>query len=396
MMEKDKSFKKGTVFTVSFAHLAHDIYPSFLAPMIPLLMEKLGFNLAVVSFFDILRRLPFLINPFLGLLAERVGARYFLILTPAITAIAMSLIGLANSVWAICVLLFIAGISTALFHIPSPVMVKEASGKRIGLGMSFFMVGGEGARALGPLLITAGISWWGLEGTYRLMPLGIIASLILFIKLRNFRPQSSLQKPRQKGDVRKLLIEHTPFFAVIGSFILFQAWMKTALMLFLPVYLNLQGLSLWYAGISLAVLELFGVLGVLASGHYSDKKGRFRTLVIISIAQVFLMVLFLMAPTPFLIPILALLGFFLFASSPVLMASVQDTNTSMPTFMNSIYMSINYGVGSVVVLFVGLLGDGIGLVYTYWVCAFMGLGCIAMALLLPKVTRVKTEATLKS
>jgi FSR family fosmidomycin resistance protein-like MFS transporter len=395
-MSEKKSFQKGTVFTVSLAHLAHDLYSSFLPPMLPLLIEKLGLNLAVASLFDILRRAPFLLNPFLGLLAERVGARYFVILTPAVTGIAMSFVGLAPSVWIVCILLLVAGISAALFHIPSPVMIKESAGSRTGLGMSFFMVGGEGARALGPLIITAGISWWGLEGTYRLMPIGIAASLILYFKLRNFKPQTSLQKPRQKGDVKKLLIQYAPFLFIIGSFILFQAWMKTALVLFLPVYLKLQGLGLWYSGISLAVLELCGVVGVVVAGHLSDKIGRHKMLMIIAVAQTLLMGIFMISPTPLLIPLLGLIGFFLFASGPVIMASVQDTNTAMPTFMNSIYMSVNFGVSSTVVLCVGLLGDAIGLESTYWVCTIMSLGCIGVTMLLPWSIRAASREVSKS
>lgn len=391
-MSQTKTFQKGAVLTVSFAHLAHDLYSSFLAPMLPLLIEKLGLSLAMASLFDILRRAPFLLNPFLGLLAERVGARYFVILTPALTAISMSFIGLASSVWVVCILLFVAGISAALFHIPSPVMIKEAAGARTGLGMSFFMVGGEGARALGPLIITAGIAWWGLEGTYRLMPIGIVASLILYFKLRNLRPQTSLQKPRQKGDARALLIQYAPFFVIIGSFILFQAWMKTALVLFLPVFLKTQGLGLWYAGISLAILELCGVLGVLVAGHYSDKFGRHKALMVIAISQSLFMGLFMLSSVTLMIPLLACIGFFLFASGPVIMASVQDTSTAMPTFMNSLYMSINFGVSSLVVLCVGLLGDTLGLEATYWVCTIMSLGCIGAAALLPWSIRAASRA----
>ncbi|MBE0495032.1 MAG: MFS transporter [Campylobacterales bacterium] len=377
-------FHKGRVFTLSFAHLSHDLFPAFLAPMLPLLIEKLGLSFLFASLLDVVRRIPFLLNPFLGLLAERAGARYFVIFTPAITAISMSFVGLASSAWMLLVLLFIAGLSATLFHIPSPVMIKESAGDKVGLGMSLFMVGGEAARTLGPLLITAAISWWGIEGAYRLMPLGIVASVILYSKLHTLRPQLSLQKPRQKGDTKALLVRYFPFFSAIGGFILFQAWMKTALVLFLPVYLGEKGYGLWYAGISLALLEFFGILGALTAGHYSDKIGRPKILLIISIAQAGLMTGFLLSSQTFMLPFLGLLGFFLFASGPVIMASVQDTNTSMPTFMNSLYMGVNFGLTSAVVVCVGTLGDALGLAQTYWICALMGYGCIGVALVLPR------------
>jgi MFS family permease len=182
-----KKFDKGLVATVSLAHLMHDTYSSFLAPILPLLIEKLGMSLVMSAFLDIARKIPALLNPFFGLLAERSDARWFVILAPALTAISMSLLGVTSSYVLALVLLTIAGVSATLFHIPSPGMIKAAAGDKLGRGMSFYMVGGELARTIGPLFITGGVSLWGLEGTWRLMPFGIIASLILYYKLKDFQ-----------------------------------------------------------------------------------------------------------------------------------------------------------------------------------------------------------------
>lgn len=195
---ENKKFQKDKVFTISFAHFAHDVYSSFLAPLLPLLIEKLGISLFMSAFLDITRNVPALLNPFFGLIAEKTGAKYFVILTPAITAISMSLLGVASNFAIVFILLFVAGISAALFHVPSPTMIKESSGDKTGTGMSFFMVGGETARTVGPLMVTAGISWWGLEGIWMLMPLGILASIILYFKLKDFDTYRPKQKPKRK------------------------------------------------------------------------------------------------------------------------------------------------------------------------------------------------------
>jgi len=375
----NKKFNKSTVLTISSAHMIHDIYSSFLAPLLPLLIEKHGLSLSITALLDIIRRIPALFNPFLGLLAEKTGVKYFVILTPAITAISMSLIGLAASYTVLFILLFVSGISAALFHVPSPVMIKEASGNRIGTGMSCFMVGGESARTLGPLLVTAAVSLWGLEGIYKLMPLGLLASFILYLKLKDFDLHQPLKKTKEKGDTRKLLKKYRPLFIVIATYQLFQSGMKSALTLYLPIYLTGQGESLWYAGISLSVLQFFGVIGTFLAGHCSDKIGRKNTLIIASIGSTITMVLFIHSASIYM---LAFIGLFLFASGPVLMASVQDTNTHMPTFMNSMYMSINFGVSSIIVFGVGGLGDSFGLETTYIVCNVLAIGCIPAACLL--------------
>ncbi len=388
-MKQNTEFKKTDVMILSLAHLAHDTFSAFLAPLLPLLIDKLGMSLSMTAFLDIIRRIPALFNPFLGLLAEKTGIKYFVILTPAITAISMGLVGLANSFAMLFILLFVAGISAALFHVPSPVIVKEASGNKVGTGMSFFMVGGELARTLGPLLVISAVSLWSLEEIYRLIPLGLIASLVLYVKLKNLDGDRQVQKPKEKGDTRKLLRRYWPYFSVIAGFLCFQAAMKSALTLYLPVYLVGQGESLWFAGISLSVLQFSGVIGTFCAGNISDKIGRRKTLFFSSIGSVVTMMVFIYTQNIF---VLSVLGLFLFASGPVLMASIQDTDSSMPTFMNSMYMFINFGVGAVVVFALGIVGDWIGLEKTYELCTVFALGTIPMAFLLTRFNRpIATE-----
>ncbi len=386
-VKNNTEFKKQDVFILSLAHLAHDTFSAFLAPLLPLLIDKLGMSLSMTAFLDIVRRIPALFNPLLGLIAEKSGIKYFVILTPAITAISMGLVGLANSFVMLFILLFVSGISAALFHVPSPVLIKEASGNKVGTGMSFFMVGGELARTVGPLLVIAAVSAWGLEEIYRLIPLGIVASLALYVKLKDLDGSRTVTKAKEKGDTRKLLRQYRGLFLVIAGFITCQAAMKSALTLYLPVYLTGQGESLWYAGISLSVLQFFGVVGTFCAGSLSDKIGRQNTLVISSIGAVITMGLFVYTQN---IMLLSLLGLFMFASGPVLMASIQDTDSNMPTFMNSMYMFINFGVGSVVVFVLGFSGDLIGLEQTYKWCVVLALGTIPMALLLNRFNQKGT------
>jgi len=369
-------FNKIEVLTISLAHFAHDIFSSFLAPLLPLIIEKLGLSLSMVAFLDIIRRLPALFNPLLGLMAERSDVKYFVILTPSVTAISMSLLGLAPSYFVLVLLLAVAGISSALFHIPSPTMIKHSSGEETGRGMSYFMVGGEFARTLGPILITSAVSWWGLEGSYRLMPIGILSSALLYLRFKDFHTQIQAKK-LEKGDIKSIIKRHQNLFYFLASFILFNAAIKSALTLYLPVYLVNNGNPLWYAGIALSILQFSGVIGVFFSGRFSDLLGRKKILLLSSLGSILLMALFLYTQH---IVILGLLGIFVFAPAPVLMALVQDTNSSMPTFMHSIYMGINFGLSSIVVLLIGFLGDSIGLNQTYILCNILGAGALLAVL----------------
>ena len=387
-----KQKNNNIIATVSLAHLVQDTYSAFLAPILPLLIEKLGMSLVMSAFLDIARKLPSLLNPFFGLLAERSDARYFVILSPAFTAIVMSLLGVANSYAMLIVLLFIAGITSTLFHIPSPGMIKASSGDKLGQGMSFYMVGGELARTLGPLIITGGVSLWGLDGTWRLMPFGVVASLILYYKLKDFNfTQTKFTKKREKGDAMREVKRFLPLFTTMSGFMFFQSAMKMAVTLYLAVYLTQEGFSLWVASSALAVLQFFGVIGTFVSGTISDKIGRQKTLVIMSTGASITMSAFLFSSTPYtMFPLLALLGIFMFANGPIMLSVIHELDTEMPTFINSVYMSINFSVSSIVVLAMGIFGDAIGLENTYTIASFLAYIAIGFALYLNRAI-VKVE-----
>ncbi|MBT6686540.1 MAG: MFS transporter, partial [Bacteroidetes bacterium] len=359
-MKNSSKFEYGKVVVVTVSHFVHDIYSSFLAPILPLLIEKLSLSYSYAGLLQVAQRLPMVFNPFIGMLADKVSMRYFVIVTPAITCIVMSFLGLASNFAILAILLFIAGLSAAFYHVPSPVMIKKVSGNETGKGMSFYMIGGELARTFGPLLILGGISIWGLNGTYKLIPFGIAASIFLFFQLRKIEVSTHINSSFKYSEALKLLKKHAAFFGLITAIIFFSSAMKLCLTLFLPTYLTSMGSSLWIAGISLSVLQFSGAGGTLISGIVSDKIGRKNMLIIIYLLNPLLMWLFIYANSILMIPILILLGISMFAPTPVFLAFVQDIKTERPAFMNSIFMTITFVIGTISVMLVGFLSDKFG------------------------------------
>jgi len=375
-------FEKGRVLTISAVHFVHDCYTAFLAPALPLLIEKLGMSYGMTGLLAVIQRIPSLINPMIGIIAERPVMRYMVIFSPALTAVFMSLIGIAPGYTFLAILLFFSGISSTLWHIPSPVIVKQVSGNRVGKGMSYYMGGGELARTAGPMVILGVISWWGLEGMWRMMPLGIIASLVLWVQFRKarFTPPSSSRK-HQEGSYWKIFLRFSAAFTLTGGFTLFQAGMKASVTYFLPTFLTSTGNSLHYSELALTVLQLAGAMGALFAGTISDKIGRFRTLLIISIITPLLTLLFLNLEGFWIFPVLLPLGFFIFAPTSVMLATVQELDTEKKAFVNSIYMTLNFFVSVMVYPLVGAAIDRVGFLPTFRFIAFLGFGAVFIVLL---------------
>lgn len=379
-METNRKFQTGNIIAISFAHMVHDIYSAFLAPILPLLIEKFKLSYTLAGFLTVAQNLPSLFNPFIGLLADKMPIRYLLIFAPTLTVLTMSFLGIAPYYSVIVILLFVMGIGASLFHVPAPVMIRKIAGSRVGKAMSFFMFGGEIARSIGPLVILGAISIWGLEGTYKLFPFGLTASAILYFKFRNIKISEDFKKSIDTKSPFHTFKEHLPLLLIIAGVSFFISVIKAALTTFLPVYFTSSGSSLWTGGIALSVLQFAGATGTMFSGTISDKLGRRQTLLFIVIANPILMLLFVYSSGIFVYPLLALIGLFAFAITPIFLAIINETASDRPAFLNGLYMTINFGTGALTVMLVGILGDIIGLELSYKISAILGFAGIPFVL----------------
>ncbi|PID92396.1 MAG: MFS transporter [Bacteroidetes bacterium] len=380
--EGKNGFQTAKVSTIAAVHFIHDCYTSFLAPALPLIIEKLGISYGLTGLLAVIQRIPSLFNPLIGIAAERPGMRYMVILSPAVTAVSMSLIGIAPAYAFLAILLFVSGASSAFWHIPTPVMVKRFSGKKTGKGMSFYMVGGELARTAGPLIILGVISLWGIEGTWKMMPLGFVASIILFYQFRHakIRPATS-SRQHKEGSYWQIFRRFAPAFLLTGGYTFFQAGIKSSLTYYLPTFLTATGNSLHFSELALTAIQLAGAAGAFFAGTLSDRLGRMRTLLIISIATPLFTLLFLSLKGWWIFPVLLPLGFFLFAPISVMLALVAELDTKKKAFVNSIYMTFNFFVSVAIYPLVGFFIDQAGFLPTFRAIAFLGFGAVVVVLL---------------
>src|SRR5512136_1618675 len=122
---REETFQTGQALVIATGHLIHDIFTSFLSPLLPLIIQKLSLSLTLAGTLAAFQQLPSLINPLLGMLADRGSLRWFVILAPTVTAAAMSLIGIAPGYTMLTVLLLTVGLSTAVWHTPTPAMAAR-------------------------------------------------------------------------------------------------------------------------------------------------------------------------------------------------------------------------------------------------------------------------------
>ncbi len=370
------------VATIAAAHAAHDTYSSFLPPLLPVFIEKLSLAKAEAGLLAVFLQGPSLIQPLIGHLGDRRDLRALVILTPAVTAACMCLLGVAPGYRVIAALLVAAGISSAVLHSLAPVVTGRFSGRRLGFGMGFWMVGGELGRTIGPIVLVSAIATLGLAGLPWLMVGGLGASALLASGMRGAKPEPAAQaRVVGGGDMWRSV---RGFFLPLTGIVISRAVMMAAFTTFLPVYLREEGLSLWLAGASLSVLEAAGVAGALTGGSASDKLGRRKVLAISLLTTPALMVGFVYVSGWGRIPLLLGLGFAGLMATPVIMAAVLESFPENRALANGSYMALNFVGRAVAVVLVGALADTVGMRQAFLACALFGILGIPFVFRLPK------------
>jgi FSR family fosmidomycin resistance protein-like MFS transporter len=377
-------FQTAQIAPVVGAHLVHDIYTSAIAPLLPVLIEKLSLNLTQAGLLTTFIQFPGVLNPFIGYLADKVSLRYFVILAPAVTATLIGMIGFAPNYFALAILLFAAGVSTACFHATAPAMIGRVSGRKIGLGMSMFMAAGEAAYAVGPLLAVWVVSTWTLEGFWRIAVLGWAATLLLYLRMRGV--SARVEKP---GSLHEILPALTSLYLPFALFNLVRFPLSESLTTYLPTLMIMRGASLFVAGASLSILMVAGVVGVMLIGPLSDRIGRKVVLIIVTLASAGLALLFLQVSGWQALLVLMALGFFALSTNAIMMAIVQERFPSNRAMANGLYMMLNFVLRPAGTVAVGFMGDQFGLEKAmFWGALVSLLGVIPILKLPKKIDRI--------
>ncbi|WP_231714048.1 MFS transporter [Desulfosarcina ovata] len=368
------------VLAVSIGHFIHDIYSAFLAPLLPLLIEKLSLSLTQAGLLSTVMQLPALFNPWIGSLADRISVRWFLVLAPSLTAVPMSLIGVAPSFGMLLILMAFAGISVSIFHVPAPVVVARMAGNRKGMGMSFFMVGGEAARAAGPMAAVSAVALMGLDGFYPVMGISFICSFILYLNTRDLPVTTAARTP---VPLLQTWRDMAPVLEPITGILVARGFMHGCMASFLPTFIVMHTGNLWLAGASLTIYEIAGVVGVMVAGTLSDRMGRRRMLTFSLLGAPISLLTFVWVDGWIAYVMLVLTGFTLLSTTPVMLALVQESAVESPSAANGLFMMISFLARSAVVVIVGIAADLIGLEKTFVIFAVIGFSGLPFVLRLP-------------
>jgi MFS transporter, FSR family, fosmidomycin resistance protein len=388
--------KNRYLLTLALAHFTADTYSNMLSLLWPVFQVAFRLDYSMVGFASACYTLAgSLSQPLFGYAGDKYGSRWLGAVGVGWVAVCVCATALAPSYAWLVGLCFLAGLGSGAYHPQGALNTTLISGRRAGLGMAIFMVGGNLGYALGPVVAALVLgSALGLSGLPFLALPGLALAWWLFRLLGSVDRERARIMVRRAASSRVEAGKRAPVraFVLVIFAIVVRGTSEMGLITFLPLLYKSRQLDLGLVSQLLFVMLVVEAAAGLVGGALSDRVER-RWVLVGAFPVIGLSVLAFMH-LPWLPPVvaLALAGLDIGATVPV------------TTVMGQELMPRNLGVGSGVVLGVSFVASGLGVFLTGVLAdaygleaAFLGLGLFpfvgcAISFLLPPSRRAAPAA----
>lgn len=361
------------------AHMVVDGYGNIFAPLLPLLIPRLGLSLAAAGTLTMLYQLAASVAQVgFGNLADRWRPRVLITAGPLVSVVLLSMVGLASSSAMLALILVAGGLGGAAFHPPAAALASQLGGDRRGLAMSFYITGGTLGFALGPLLFAPFAGHFGLSWSPILVlpGLAVVGFFITRVPTITFHPPS--------GRGLRSLRPYAAPLALLYVIVVLRTLTAMAIATFVPVMLTRRGVSVGAAGAIVAAYLFASGAGGFLGGPAADRFGPRRVIMwSLLLATPFLFVAPMLHGLGFVI-VMAAGGFFLQSTLPVNVTFGQMVAPVSAATVSSLMMGFGWGTGGLSVPLVGMVADRVGIEPTLMGLALVPLLAAACAVPLPR------------
>lgn len=383
-MTDTSQINKKAIFAIFLIHFIGDFFQSFIRPLLPVMADKFDLSLAQVGMITgIATFMAFLIQPIFGYLADRYKTRVVLLVGSFAGAICIPMVGVVPYFWMVLLLIGLGSVSSAIYHPTAAGMVSLYAGRRTGLAMSLFGLGGTLGFTLGPLVCTGYVTLMGMDRLPFLTLLGVLVFAVLFIMI----PASNGSGHAQKdffGSLKESIGKVWKPVVLIWSIACSRAFVEQALLTFIPVLTAAEGHSLVSVGSILSLFTVGGSVSALVCGHLVDRIG-FKPIYFFSFALSSpSLLLFIQAAGWQLYPLAFMSGFLLLATLFPAVALAQKVAPEGRSLVSSIVMGLALGISGLLMPLTGKVADVFGIRTVLNLVAFIPLAVVLLIRYLPE------------
>lgn len=284
-MSESPPRSRGTALIVALCagHVFSDFYATVFPPLLVQFRRHFDVSLTEISWVVALSTIfASGLQPFMGLVADRVNKLALAGAGILCSAVFMSSIGFAPSVWSLAALLAVGGLGVAAFHPTGAALASAAMPSRSNMVMGLFLTGGTLGLMLSPIVVTHVVSRTDMTPLWKIGPPGIVVgSALLWFAVRR-RPGHERPGAAHDGHRRSLLRDLwstlRPFFSrsMLTFWWLFAiAAIRAAVFVAFTTYISVVGKGRgWYkeeVGYALSWVFFCTMLGSLIGGRLAER-----------------------------------------------------------------------------------------------------------------------------
>ncbi|MDH4063150.1 MAG: MFS transporter [Acidobacteriota bacterium] len=345
------------IWKIASTHLVLDAYTNIYAPLLPLLIPRLGLSLATAGTLAMLFQMANSVSQLgFGALADRWRPRALVLGGPILAVVVLSFIGTSTSALMLGGVLVLGGLGGAAFHPPAAALVYRLADHRKGLAMSAHISGGSLGFSLSPLVFVPVIARLGLSWSWLIMVPGLLA---LSWTLRQVPPMTRPES-HERSSWRSLRPAAVPLTLLYFTVVLRTAT-SYGFMTFAPTLLTRRGLSIDQASAAVFLYLLSSGVGGFFGGPLADRFGARRVMVATLLASIPFLALAPVLPPRGFTAMLAIGGLLLQSTLPVSVTFAQQVTTAGAATVSSLMMGFAWGMGSLAVPVIGLAADRWGI-----------------------------------
>lgn len=380
---------------LSAGHFFTDVNQGALPAILPFLIAELGLSYAAAaSLVFAANFVSSVIQPLFGYLADRVSKPWLMPFGVFAAGFGLAFTGYTESYWLLFAMATVSGVGVAAFHPEAARTANKVAGAKKATGMSFFAVGGNGGFAVGPVMTTAALLFWGLKGTLVLLVPVTVMALVLWREATNLQ-QAQHEETRTEaaagaGTARDEWGPFSRLLAVVFS----RSVMFYGCTTFIPLYwIGVLGQSKAAGGTALSILLFTGAVGTLIGGRLADRYG-FRRVIRTGFAALVPVLLLFAATTnvPAATLLLVPVGLGLFVPFSPTVVLGQKYLPNRMGLASGVTLGLAVSIGGLTTPLLGWVADTYGLTTAMTIVACVPVVAALAAFTLPEPGRAAEKA----
>jgi FSR family fosmidomycin resistance protein-like MFS transporter len=372
----DESIAFRVLAAISFCHLLNDLMQSIVPAVYPILKTTYHLDFGQIGLITLTVQLTAsLLQPLVGMYADRRPAPYSLAIGMGFTLIGLLLLANAPSYAAVLVAVGMVGVGSSIFHPESSRVARMASGGQHGLAQSLFQVGGNAGTSLGPLLAAFIVLRRG-QGSIAWFSIAALIAMIVLVRVgawyKEHRSTRGAVKPLGTDGAHPSSSRVKMAIAILVAL----TFSKFVYMASFGSYYIFFLISRFHLSVQNAQLHLFVFLasvaaGTIAGGPIGDRIGR-KHVIWWSILGILPFTLVLPYANLFwTLPLTIVIGLLLASAFPAIIVYAQELVPGRVGMISGLFFGLAFGMAGLGAALLGRLADATSIQYVYRVCSFL-------------------------